>query len=365
MRVFPIFSILLLISNSAAATVAVDVDVSDSRACVLYDDGAVFCWGDPLSEDVPPFTAEKVDGLPPAKSIAVGRFGACAIDGTGGLWCWGIDLQRTLRNEKLVHSTSPFKVEGVPEVKEVDLGFVHMCVLSHAGQVWCWGQNPCGEIGCGDKEPHADPTRVPSVYAAKSLSTGINNTCVVYGINELSCWGSDNPTQEGNPFIYETTEPVQLSINFFGAMKSVANGRNFACGIRTSGEVTCWGSNIMGQLGTVEPRLREGWVGIGEVDGITDARDLDASYFNACAVDKGRVVCWGAPLFPGLAEESMSQPPTAIPVIRNATRVALGTLFGCAIDDGRVVCWGEEEVEGMPVIEGMRRDKPVAVPGLP
>lgn len=360
-----LLSLLLLISNSAAASEAVDVDVSDARACALYDDGAVYCWGDPLSGDPPPYAAERVTGLPRARSIAVGRWGACAVDGEDDLWCWGVDLQRSMRAEALVKARAPARVDGVPDVKAADMGFVHMCILSRGGEVWCWGQNPCGEVGCGDKEPHAEPTRVPFVYAAKSVSAGINNTCVVYGAGELSCWGSDNPTREGNPFIYESTHPIQLDINYMGAMKSVSNGRNFACGIRTSGEVTCWGSNIMGQLGTSKPRLGEDWVGIGEVDGITDARDLDASYFNACAVDGGRVICWGAPLFLSVDEAGMSQPPTAVPGISNATRVALGTLYGCAIDAGQVVCWGMDELDGVPVLEGMSHDTPVAVPGLP
>ena len=365
MRILVLLSLLCLTSNSAAAAEAVDLDVSDARACALYEDGSVYCWGAPMSGASPPFTAKRVNGLPKAKSIAVGRFGACAVDGGDDLWCWGVDLQRSLRADILVESQSPFKVDALPGVKAVDMGFVHMCILSLDGEVWCWGQNPCGELGCGDKDPHSELTKVPFVYSVKSVSAGINNTCVVYGAGELSCWGSDNPTREGQPFIFETTLPVRLDINYFGAMKSVANGRNFACGIRTSGEVTCWGSNIMGQLGTNEPRLGEDLAGIGEVDGITDARDLDASYFNACAVDGGQVICWGAPLFLDIDEAGMSQPPTAIPLIQSATRVALGTLYGCAIENGKVLCWGVDNLDGAPVLEGMGPGTPVAVPGLP
>lgn len=212
---------------------------------------------------------------------------------------------------------------------------------------------------------HAEPTRVPFIYAVKSLSTGVNNTCVVFGAGNLSCWGSDNPTNEGNPFLYETVVPLRFDINYFGAMRTVSNGRNFACGIRSSGEVTCWGANIMGQLGTEAPRIGESWVGIAEVDGIENARDLDASYFNACAVEDGRVICWGAPLFLSADEAGMSQPPTAVPHIMNATRVSLGSMYGCAIENGGVVCWGHNELDGLPLLEGMSRDSPVNVTGLP
>lgn len=366
MRIVIFLSVLLLSSNPAAAVEAVDVDVANTHACALYDDGAVYCWGDPASEDTPPFTAQRVAGLPPATAISVGGFGAaCAVAGYGDLWCWGVDVQRSLRARELVQKKSPFRVEGLPEVTAVDLGFAHMCAVSEAGEVWCWGGNPCGELGCGDKVSHAEPTRVPFIYAVKSLSTGVNNTCVVFGAGNLSCWGSDNPTNEGNPFLYESMDPLHFDINYFGAMRTVSNGRNFACGVRSSGEVTCWGANIMGQLGTEAPRIGESWVGISEVDGIEDARDLDASYFNACAVEDGRVICWGAPLFLSADEAGMSQPPTAVPHIMNATRVSLGSMYGCAIENGGVVCWGFEELDGSPVIAGMKHNRPVAVPGLP
>ena len=103
MRIVIFLSVLLVSSNPAAAVEAVDVDVANTHACALYDDGAVYCWGDPTSEDPPPFTAQRVAGLPPATAISVGGFGAaCAVAGYGDLWCWGVDVQRSLRARELV-----------------------------------------------------------------------------------------------------------------------------------------------------------------------------------------------------------------------------------------------------------------------
>lgn len=356
---------LVAFACGASAAEVIDVDVAEAHACALYDDGAVYCWGDfPGGELELPFTAARVPGLPPAKSIATGRFGACAVDETGELWCWGFDFQRSFRDDKVIMSTAPFRIEGLPRVKAADLGFVHFCAISISGEVWCWGENTCGELGCGDTELRIDPTRVPYIEGARVISAGINNTCVVLWTGQLSCWGSDNPTMEGRPFIYESTKPLLLDMTAAGPFRTVANGRNFACGILTTGEVTCFGSNIMGQIGTESPRIGEDWSGIGEVDGITGAEDLDASYFNACAVEGGKVICWGAPLFTPI-EDGWSQLPTEVPGIADATRVALGPVFACAVARGRVLCWGTDEMFGNPMIEGMSRDQPVPVPGLP
>ncbi|WP_343116735.1 hypothetical protein [Ostreiculturibacter nitratireducens] len=366
MRLISAVLALALPASGAAAAEVIDIDVAEAHGCALYDDGAVWCWGDfPGTELELPFSAWPVDGLPAAKTIATGRFGACAVDHGGDLWCWGFDLQRSLRNDDFTMTLEPFRIDGLPRVKAVDLGFVHYCAISIAGEVWCWGDNPCGELGCGDREPRVDPTRVLYVLGARAVSAGVNNTCVVLWSGQLSCWGSDNPTMVGKPFIYESSEPLLFDMDAAGPFRTVSNGRNFACGILTSGEVTCFGSNIMGQIGTEEPRLGEGWSGIGEVDGITKAEDLDTSYFNACAVQGGKVICWGAPLFTPVEVGEMAQLPKEVPGIEGATRVALGPVFGCAVTGGRVMCWGTAELFGSPLIKGMTPDQAAPVPGLP
>lgn len=358
---------LILVGNTSVAADAVDVDVSEFLGCALYDDGGVYCFGQfPGQEFEQPIIAQKVLGLPPAASIATGRFGACAIEISGLLWCWGLDYQRSERSQELVLSNRPFQVEGLPKVRAVDMGFNHICAISVSQEAWCWGMNTCGEVGCGHSDPVPEPKKVPYSEGVQHISAGVNNTCATFSGGELVCWGTDNPTQPGRPFIYESPDPTLLHEEYFGKMGQVSNGRNFACGIRRGGEVTCWGSNIMGQLGTETPRLSEGAIGIGEVEGVTDAKDIDASYFNACAVQNSQVICWGAPLFKSTSEAgAMSQPPTPVTGIEGATSVSLAPPFGCAVASGQVMCWGEEEFEGKPLIEGMTPTNPVVVPGMP
>lgn len=349
---------------SAAAEEATDVAVAEAHACALYDNGDVYCWGD-LPGDFPsiPFTAWKVEGLPPANSIASGRFGACAVDKKGGLWCWGTDLQRSMRELEHVVSRKPFRVEGLPPVSTVALGFVHQCAIAANGGVWCWGENPCGEVGCGDKDPRNEPTLVPYVGNAVSVSAGVNNTCIVMNDGQLSCWGSDNPTMpDQTPFVYDSPEPLIFSRDTIGELRHVANGRNFACGLRRDGKITCWGSNIMGQIGTASPRVGFELVGIGEVEGIDSATDLDASYFKACAIQAGDAYCWGNLE----AGDWISQTdPVSILRLGSATRIGVGEPFSCAIVDSRVLCWGLEGVDDVAVIPGMRPENAVPVPGLP
>ena len=359
--VFVLVSLFFAI-HSVLATEAVDVAVGDRFGCSLYKDGAVYCWGQfPVEgQEKAPFIAARIEDLPSAISIAAGRFGACAVDNKGALRCWGIDYQRSAKEDAPIASMKPFLVEGLPPVKSVTLGFIHMCALSTEGEVWCWGENPCGELGCGDKTRKIKPVKVVLPMPAISVSAGVNNTCAVLKSGQATCWGTDNPTMPGKPFIYETTEPVFLDPVKVGLFKQVSNGRNFACGITTKGKVTCWGSNIMGQIGTEKPRLGPGKVGIGEVDSVSKVDDLDSGYFGACAVAKGQVVCWG--------ESTEYSAPEPIPGIVKATRVGIATSsFACVVDEGRVKCWGQGFAEDMKttLTTGMDPDHPVIVPGLP
>jgi alpha-tubulin suppressor-like RCC1 family protein len=356
--------------RAAFAAEAVDVAVSEYFGCALYQDGAVYCWGHfPVEgHDEPPFRAKRIENLPAAVSVATGRFGACAVDKSGGLWCWGFDYQRSVRKDDFIASMKPFAVEGLPPVQRATLGYSHICAISHDGEAWCWGENPCGELGCGDKQSKSEPLRVILPARVRAISAGINNTCAVLESRKLACWGSDNPTRQGQPFVYESTLPVFLDPGKVGLFDDVANGRNFACGIRDDGRVTCWGSNIMGQLGTKKPRIGHSAVGIREVQQIRKADDLDADYFYTCAATKGRVYCWGNITFASQAGLGLGgTTPEPVSGISRATRVGIGPSFACAVDAGRVLCWGREHHEGThtAVIDGMRPDRPVPVPGLP
>lgn len=356
--------LLVLFPSTVIAADAIDVDVSDWHGCALYDSGEVYCFGQIVGNEFElPFAAYQIPDLPPAVSIATGRFGGCAIDGPGDLWCWGLDFQRSYRREEGIVSNIPFQVEGLPKVKSVAMGYGHICAISKSNEAWCWGENVCGEVGCGHTDVVPEPAKVPNSEGVQFISAGVANTCATFLGGELVCWGSDNPTRPGDPFIYESPDPLYFHKEYFGELTAVSNGRNFACGIQRSGEVTCWGSNIMGQLGT--ENLRQGMdpVGIGEVDGITAAVDIDADYFNACAIERGKVICWGAPLF--AASDQMSQRPTLVEGLTGATRVALGPQFGCAVAEGEVLCWGYADFEGKPIIDGMTPNRPVRVPGMP
>ncbi len=119
-------------------------------------------------------------------------------------------------------------------------------------------------------------------------------------------------------------------------------GGFFSCAVLTNGSVQCWGRNDSGNLGdgsTIDfsssPRL---------VSGITNAVDVEAGNFHACALlSGGEVRCWGGN---GNRQVGVSSPtpvrsPVSVPLPAVATSIGVGGFSTCALlDDGRVFCWG-------------------------
>jgi alpha-tubulin suppressor-like RCC1 family protein len=121
---------------------------------------------------------------------------------------------------------------------------------------------------------------------------------------------------------------------------TVAAGARHSCAVE-DGKVLCWGSNKSGQLGdgtttdSVKPV---------EVQGISAATTIAATTEATCAVHQGGAVsCWGASARESYgADKGNSPTPAPVTGIANAVRISIGPYNGCAATDaGTVLCWGK------------------------
>ena len=71
----------------------------------------------------------------------------------------------------------------------------------------------------------------------------------------------------------------------------VVVGGHHTCGVRSDGQVYCWGLNIFGETGT-DPELE---VSFSRIEGLEFPRAIGLGFLHTCAIDGvGRPVCWGA-----------------------------------------------------------------------
>ena len=180
--------------------------------------------------------------------------GACPIGGGGGDKFLPIALAIAallLAALTLAQAATP---GSAGRYLALDAGGEHQCTLRDDGVIRCWGGNS------------AELRDVPEGRYAAVGAGAWHNCAIRRGRGEVVCWGSDSNAPDG-------------------AFSDVAVGWQFACGVRETSQLECWGTNSFGRsvldYGQAEPPE-------GEFSAVS------AGYLHACGLrTTGEIVCWG------------------------------------------------------------------------
>lgn len=186
-------------------------------------------------------------------------------------------------------------------------------------------------------------------FTAVRLSTGTGpHTCALDDDGSAFCWGRNwgGELGDGTTNDSEVPVPVAGSLSFTQIVTGHAyQFAGFTCGLATSGEVYCWGSNSVGELGdggSASMRLEPRPIA---VPAGTRFTTLSAFYGGTCGVTTlGDAYCWGmnsgGRFGNGLAGGTAATPTLVAGNLR-WQQVALGDDRACGISsDSRVYCWG-------------------------
>ena len=217
-------------------------------------------------------------------------------------------------------------------LQQIDLGEGHACGLDLDGSVTCWGDDANGQVSGWDM-PYADET-----FA--SISSGNFFTCGTRTDGSALCWGypfkedgsrheSDNRTfaaWENNPETGYSGWVDNPGDTVYFKPGTLSIGNYHACGIKTSGQIACWGK--AGDDRLIVPKDSNDQT-------ITDWLQVEAGWAQTCAVRAdGSVVCWGRGTLGRADGPSHSGP---------FEKVTTAVYNGCALaTDGSVDCWGAE-----------------------
>jgi alpha-tubulin suppressor-like RCC1 family protein len=382
---------------------ATAVYVGPIDSCAILEGGAVKCWGENsfgqlgLGDLVRRGQGEAAmgDGLPPvdlgagqrAVALALGESASCALLEDGMVKCWGDPYQgATGHGDIEVRGGSPGTMgDNLPAV---DLGtrdgarlkvktiaafdYHSFCaILEDAGPevsgLKCWGSNQYCELGLGTHvggrgaEPGTlgdnlawvdiGTTAAGGVRKATALAAGFQSMCALGDDGVVKCWGTNAAGElgigtVGNP---RSCEPEELGNDGLVALpgRAVAIGarREHTCARLESGEVTCWGANTHGQLGTGDTMQRSSPSGpLVFGDGFIPERlVLGDEHSCAIAADR-RVKCWGSNQQGQLGPPATADRHAPGPDLRLRGRlvdaVAVGDDHTCAILAGALKCWG-------------------------
>ncbi len=332
--------------------------VGPGSACVTSSDRPLRCWGENLRMYGGPLTHIEVarEVLPSMAfaHVALGRDFFCGLDADGVATCVGQDWAGQLGDGdgETPTTSTPIAVAAplVAPVDAIGAGAATACAVV-GGQAFCWGHNDYGQVGNARIQ---EEEWVPALVDAPGLSfrrvvPGHTHTCGLTTTNELHCWGTNGNEELGRPIDMPASSSVPLPAPAPGPWIDVSPGDEFTVAIDEAGAIWSWGSNVVGQLG------RDEMVGGGSaVPGRVATPslafvDVEAGWRHACAISEdGQLYCWGDDTWDQIgpdAPDRFQVQPVRVLADRVIVGVGVGESHTCALDDtGRVWCWGDNSV---------------------
>ncbi len=354
----------------------IDIAAGEFHTCAVIDDGSVRCWGGnaagqlgqgntiSIGDDEPASAATRLVFPSRVKQIAAGGRHTCAILETGSVICWGggglLGYGDTVSRGDTSLATELSAVGVGAPVSTIEMGEESTCAITTSDHVRCWGNGDLYRLGygnsvsIGDDEPPSDAGDVPLPATALDVAAWAWHTCAVVAGGRVYCWGVDYDGALGVPEASQFKSPsggVDLADE---PAAKISVGEYHTCALMAEGDVRCWGSDYIGQLGYGVTGAKIGVVVTpGSVDPVAlpEIAQLAAGAEHTCAVAvNGDVFCWGRGTDGRLGYGNVDpigddETPTQagpVPVGEPVTRVATGRAHTCALlASGSVRCWGD------------------------
>lgn len=392
------------------------------HTCAILDGGAVKCWGDNgfgqlgLGDMTQRGTGVSAmgDELPlvdlgtgeNAVALALGGTASCALLRDGKLKCWGDpyqgatgygdieprgDLPGTMGDNLPIVDLGSRDGARLKVKTIAALDYHSFCAILDAGPdvsgIKCWGSNDYCELGIGshDGGRGADPgslgnnlkwidlgtTASGAVRKAVAVAGAFQSVCVLGDDGAVACWGTNRSGELGHGAIGDprSCAPDQLGNAAIVPLPAPATALGarieHVCALLATGEVTCWGANMFGQLGDGDTMNRlEPSPPLVFESGFAPARLVLGDY-HACATSSDkRVKCWGSDEEGQLGPPALGDRHAPGPDLRlrgvAANVVTAGADHTCVIvEGGALKCWGRNAEGQLGIGDTSNRgDKP-------
>jgi len=275
---------------------------------------------------------------------------------------------------------------GIGDFSKVAAFGNNTCGITTAGELKCWGKNDRSQLGFYSQDVKTNPTTVPGMERdVTALVTGEGHACAVQN-GLLKCWGKNDNGQLGRRGASRELEyvsaPAGSSISGSGiealAVGGILSGatdemqrKGHTCAIQ-SGRLMCWGHNDFGQLGLgsegSNPRMPQSPLNL---EGKVTAVATGQAHTCAVAGANAELRCWGRNDFGQLGTSNSvggittTKPSSLVTRLINVSAVAAGESHTCAISSGDLYCWGKNDQSQIGSPAGNQSPTPNKVTGLP
>lgn len=223
------------------------IDTSDSLWCLgANGDGQL---GDGTNEDrQQPQSVDDEEW----QSVDTSQRHACGIRADSTLWCWGSNADGRLGTGDTEDSDNPVQVGDDDDWEHVVAGHEFSCGLRDGGTAYCWGANSHGQLGDDTLEPSSSPVEVDGDHDWVELvvtNRELSKVCGVTQAGPMYCWGNEERGSLGTGEDGSFREEAPVEVIDVDDFTAGAVGWGHSCGIESSGDLYCWGTDLMGQLG--------------------------------------------------------------------------------------------------------------------
>jgi alpha-tubulin suppressor-like RCC1 family protein len=273
-------------------------------------------------------------------------------------------------------------------VKVVALGggFYDTYAVMSDGTVYAWGDNSYDQLGNGDASVCNSqvPLRVIGIANAIDVKGGYRTACALLRDGTVSCWGYNLSGVLGTDPNLTLTSPTPIPVAGLSGVTAISVAETTACALKSDGSVSCWGSNVDGELGsavstscdgsgdpcTYTPTPVKGLAG--KVTAISSGADAELGDTTCALLANGSVQCWG---YNGEGElgdgnTALTAPygtatPMTVTGLSNVTALEVHDVGTCAlISGGTVKCWGSNGAGQLGNGNTSPSPTPVSVKGL-
>jgi alpha-tubulin suppressor-like RCC1 family protein len=358
------------------------------HTCAVLRTGAVSCWGQSSSGELgaaglpsqqrTPFT---VPGVSNAVQVSTGTQHTCALLTTGSIGCWGAGGSGQLGHGSApATQTTPVNVTGITNALQVTAGDLYTCAVLTSGSAMCWGGGASGQLGTSYTLvsvsvpiavmlPSANYVDAPGPVMNMSSGFAAESMCAITFDGRLKCWGYGGSGMLGTGTTVFAGTGANTMGNFLmssnlgtgRSVRQVSSSNIHACAVLDNGNLKCWGSNTVGELGQGHvDALGDGSGEMGNYLPLVNlgtgrsAVQVSASTAFTCAtLDDGSVKCFGQNTNGQLGQgdttsrgSSPSHMGNSLPAVqlgtgRTTRTVTTGSGFACALlDNSQVKCWG-------------------------
>ena len=342
-------------------------ELGENGRCAIKKDGSAWCWSAGAGPEQVGSEAYGTIWDDWTQIVFGGYNQTCGIRADKTLWCAGVNNSRgELGNGTTTSGVlNDFKRVGTSgsgtlwnDWVQVDIGRNYSaCGVRENGTAWCWGEG--STIGAGSGVSGSQPVPVQVGTSGSStiftdwdhISSGSLHSCGLRTNGMAYCWGTRNNGRVGtNTTSGQQWTPGRVGTSGSGTLWSdwtkIVSGTSHNCGLRSNGQVWCWGSNYQGQIGydggednrAIPTRVGTSGTGTLWADWI----DVWASYLVSCGQRQDNSIwCWGytSPIF-GEALSNQSVPV----LVHDGTDVAEVSLRQGNISilktDGTLQYWG-------------------------